>query len=146
MSGQPPEELFHVQLDQVGAGFIRRFARLRIYIIIFLCILVALNLVSFITALALYRRQTPSDGFTFILFRVAPFYLLISTILDLVQGYFYVTFAKKLRQSMDNYDSAGFNQAMKWLFINGAVTVANLIIVVLYNVAYFAARIIILAN
>jgi len=128
------DDLFVVSINEEGKRSLRRFAQLSLAVLIVALIAsiveVVSSVVAFQKAMRFVNDQKVRRNLT-----VSTVYVLINFALMIVQIVFYRRFAIMINRSINYSDSPAFNQSFRFLFLQSACFLLQLILGLLFIMA-----------
>jgi hypothetical protein len=129
MDTESHKDLFEIRVNETGKRYLLKFYS-------FATIIFILNLVVASAFIVIqFDRIIKSGNFKYgdslspltkWYFIVAPFFIIVHTIIGVLGLYYYVFFSKKIKESLRDNDEQQFNLSFQYLYINSLILVISL--------------------
>lgn len=138
MSNDGSAELFEIKLSEDGIKYIRKFARLVKFVVIFG---ILISLASISSGIYYIIKNTGDysalEHWKRLYFRMFPFFQCLHSLLFLVQLYFYWRFKKYILVAVNYENETHFNQAFHELYKNGAWAIITMTLAFIFSALDF---------
>ena len=138
MSSDDASDLFEIKLSEDGIKYMRKFARLVKFVVIFGILISIASISSGIYyILGNTVDYSTSDHSKRLYFKLFPFFQCLHSLLFLVQLYFYWRFKKYILVGVNYKNETNFNQAFHELYKNGIWAIITMTIAFIFSTLDF---------